>query len=122
MRNISRETKTVEYRLIGGEWEPYRVDSHKEIVAECTTLEDSLSKLAKFKDTAKSNEKYYIGYESVALNLEDWEEAWIHECIANDRFEKSEGYRNKIFDFDTERDELKDIDIYDTYEDYNFTQ
>lgn len=57
----------------------------EEIIDECQTLEEALELLELNRVQANEGETFHIGYDSVTLDLEDWEKEWIKLCEEEDR-------------------------------------
>jgi len=86
------------------------------IVDDCESLEEALERLKLYRSQAYPDEVYHIGYDHVALNLEDWEEEWIAICQENDKEQRTalaEYRRNGGVYFEGFKDELDIIDDYE---------
>ena len=122
MRQITRIDKIINYKLIDGEWQVYETEA-KSFVENCHSLEECLERLALHRSTA-TDEKYHIGYDDIALNLEDWEEAWIEQCIIEDKALRQEESDNNIFSLpdwqEWETEEYEDHDTEELYDHYGY--
>ena len=88
-----------------------KVKDEKTVVDTCEGLEEALYLLELHR--SYSEDEFYIAYEDVALNLEDWEEEWVELCSEREKEQReslADYRRNGGLYFDEFRDDLDAID------------